>query len=204
MCNAESAWFGQILLRGRIIDHFLVRRWAIIDFITVIATAKHKVLLLFPLLNPVQIPHNPIIISRCTGCIINCIFNCIHDWTLLLTGEELSLDTQQQTARRGDKCPSSLPSTNSEDDKEQQRDRCNNQLERRGTRDINQGNKVQQYQLLDVGLWHGKHLRGIKMMMRDDNNKQQRETKARADEEMQQSIRKTRTSTGTMRCNNIN
>jgi hypothetical protein len=29
------------------------------------------------------------------------------------------------------------------------------------------------------------------MMMRDDNNKQQRETKARADEEMQQSIRKT-------------
>jgi hypothetical protein len=28
-----------------------------IDFITVIATAKHKILLLFLLLNPLQIPH---------------------------------------------------------------------------------------------------------------------------------------------------
>ena len=160
-----------------------VRTWVIIDIITVIATAKHKVLLLLPLLNPLRIPHNPIVIPGWTICIISCIINCIHDWTLLLTGEELSLDPQRQTTRRDDKCTSSLPSTNSEDNKEQQMDTCNNQLERRGTRVINQDNEVQQYQLVDVGLWHGKHLRGMKMMKRDDNNEQRQETKARGNEE---------------------
>jgi len=38
------------------------KKMSIFDFITVIATAKHKVLLLLPLLNPLQIPHNPIVI----------------------------------------------------------------------------------------------------------------------------------------------
>ena len=108
----------------------------------------------------------------------------LHSW-LNITAHQggVLLDPQQQTTRRDDKCTSSLPSTNSEDNKEQQMDTCNNQLERRGTRDINQDNKVQQYQLVDVGLWHGKHLRGMKMMKRDDNNEQRRETKARGDEE---------------------
>jgi hypothetical protein len=59
-----------------------------------------------------------------------------------------------------------------EEENEEQQDLCNNQLERRETRDVNKDNEVQRNQLVEVDapLWQVNHLHGMKMMTRNDNN----------------------------------